>query len=169
MIWYVGGIDETRSITADLFRLDPSAGSWQKIGAMPTARDHLRLEAVGSRLYAISGRKDDLRHNLSVTERYDIASNRWQRVADIPQGRGGMGSVAKDGFIYTFGGEHVWTCLDRIDRYDVRNDRWQTVGTLPEGHHGIVAGVIGDRIHLISGGRHPRVSVSGIHRVYEPG
>ena len=134
---------------------------------MPTARDHLRLEAVGGALYAISGRKDDLRHNYDAVERYDIATDTWTTVAPIPRGRGGFGSVVVDGRIYTFGGESVWTCYDSIERYDPEADHWDDVGPLPEARHGIMAGVIDGRIHLVSGGRHPRVSISGIHRVLE--
>lgn len=167
-IWYVGGIDQALSISDSLFRFDLTAGTWQKMSPMPTPRDHLRMEAVGPALYAISGRKDDLRHNLSVVERYDIPSGRWTRVADIPNGRGGMGSAVKDGLIYVFGGEHVWDCFDEIDRYDPVHDRWDVPGRLPEARHGIMAGLMSDGIHLVSGGRHPRVSASGIHRVYEP-
>ncbi len=135
---------------------------------MPTPRDHLRLEAVRHRLYAISGRKDDLRHNLSENEQYDIESATWKAVADIPFPRGGFASVVHDGFIYMFGGEHVWTCLDSIERYDPFADTWTILGQLPEARHGIQGAVLEDRIHLISGGRHPRISASGIHRVFRP-
>lgn len=167
-IWYVGGIDADLGLRSDLFRLDLATGRWERRAPMPTARDHLRFEAVGDYLYAISGRKDDLRFNLATTERYDIRGDAWTKAADIPNPRGGFGSVVAGGHIYTFGGEYPWTCLPWVERYDASLDRWEVLGTLPEARHGIVAGLIGNRIHLVSGGRRPRVSVSRIHRVYEP-
>ncbi len=167
-IWYAGGIAPDLQVSDTLFRFDLMTQKWTQEAGMPTARDHLRLEAVGNHLYAISGRKDDLRHNLSVNERYDIESASWEPAAEIPFPRGGFASVVHEGFIYTFGGEHVWTCLDSIERYDPIADTWTVLGPLPEARHGIQAGVLGDRIHLISGGRHPRISVSGIHRVFRP-
>jgi N-acetylneuraminic acid mutarotase len=164
----VGGIDEGLRIRADLFRLDLATRRWERRAPMPTARDHLRMEAVGGQLFAISGREDDLRHNLATTERYDIATDTWTKVSDIPNARGGFGSAVANGHIYTFGGEYPWTCLEAVERYDPQTDRWELLGALPEARHGIIAAAIGNRIHLISGGRRPRVSVSAIHRVYEP-
>lgn len=168
-IWYVGGIAPDLKITPALFRFDILEQKWSEMPPMPTARDHLRMEAVGDQLYAISGRKDDLRFNLAVTERYDIKSRRWSRVADIPLARGGLASVVYQGKIYTFGGEMVWSCLEQIERYDPETDTWTVLGLMPEGRHGIQAGVLENRIHLISGGRRPRISISGIHRMYTPG
>jgi len=167
-IWYVGGINDALEITNDLFRLDLKTLEWQRKASMPTARDHLRMEAVGNSLFAISGREDDLRLNLATTERYDIATDTWTRVSDTPNPRGGFGSTVAGGRIYTFGGEYPWTTLSAVERYDPQTDRWDVIGSLPESRHGIIAGTIDGRIHLVSGGRRPRVSVSTIHRVFEP-
>lgn len=167
-VWYAGGIDQERQVSADLFRMDLATGSWERKAPMGTARDHLRMEAVGGRLYAISGRKDDLRFNFAAVERYDIEAGTWTRAADFPEPRGGLSSAVVGKRIYTFGGEHMWPCSDRIDRYDPARDAWEPVGRLPEARHGIVAGLIDGRIHMATGGRHPRISMSGIHRVLEP-
>jgi hypothetical protein len=167
-LWYVGGISPAREVSADLFRLDLERGIWQKMAPMPTPRDHLRLEAVDGALFAMAGRKDDLRHNYPANERYDIAAGTWSRAADIPTARGGLGSAVVDGRIYTFGGEMLWSCLDAFERYDPATDAWERLGRLPEARHGICAGVIGGRIHLVSGGRRPRVSASDIHRILTP-
>ena len=167
-LWYVGGINQERGLARDLFRFDLAHGTWSRMAPMPTPRDHLRLEAVNARLFAIAGRRDDLRHNYAITERYDIATNRWSRVADAPSARGGLGSTVLNGHIYAFGGEHLWRCLDVVERYDPATDTWQKLGALPEARHGICAATLGGRIHLVSGGRHPRVSVSDIHRVFQP-
>jgi len=167
-IWYVGGINPERGLAADLYRYDLAEGTWKVMPPMPTARDHLRMEAVGDRLFAISGRRDDLRFNLAAVERYDIAAGAWTRVADIPNPRGGLGTTVYEGRIYTFGGELVWTNSPAVERYDPESDRWEELGRLPEARHGICAGVIDGRIHLVSGGRHPRASVSRIHRVLAP-
>ncbi len=165
-IWYVGGIGPNLLDSADLFRFDLVTHRWQKMTAMPTPRDHLRMEAVGSKLYAISGRKDDFMRDLNITECYDILSGKWTRLADIPNGRGGIGSAVKEGMIYVFGGEYLWNCSDEVDRYDPIHDRWDVLAPLPVARHGIIAGLMKDGIHLVSGGTHPRISASGIHDVY---
>jgi N-acetylneuraminic acid mutarotase len=166
-LWYAGGIAPNLDVSADLFRFDVRTEVWSREPAMPTPRDHLRLEATHDALFAISGRRDDLRFNLATTERFDLATRQWHRVADVTLARGGLASVVLDDHIYSFGGEFPWTCADVVERYDPVADRWVRVGTLPEARHGIIAGVLAGRIHLVSGGRHPRVSVSGIHRVLD--
>lgn len=167
-LWYAGGIDAERKLSAALFRFDLAARAWTRMADMPTARDHLRMEAVGGKLYAISGRRDDLRFNLDVVEGYDIATDTWSARAPIPVPRGGFGSTVHHGRIYTFGGEHVWKCYDRAERYDPETDAWETLSPMPEPRHGICAAALGDAIHLVSGGPRPRISVSRIHRVYRP-
>jgi len=167
-IWYAGGIGPDLAVSADLFRLDLKTMRWEKKRPMLTARDHLRVESVGGAVFTISGRKDDLRHNYNATERYDIATDTWSSMAPIPTPRGGLSSAVLNGYIYTFGGESVWSCFDLVERYDPVLNEWQTLTGLPEKRHGILAGVIDGKIHLVSGGRHPRLSISGIHRVFTP-
>lgn len=167
-IWYVGGIGPDLGLADDLFRFDLRSRAWTREPPMPTPRDHLRMEALGDALFAIAGRRDDLRFNLPVTERYDLATREWRRVADVTLARGGLATVVFGGHIYTFGGEFPWTCTDVVERYDPAADRWVRLGALPEARHGIMAGVLDGRVHLASGGRRPRVSVSGIHRILEP-
>lgn len=168
VIWYVGGIDENREFTNTSFRYDIRTNRWSEGPPMTTRRDHLRVEAVGHTLYAISGRQDDLRLNLSTVEALNTESLTWKTCASIPIARGGLGSVQLDGKIYTFGGEMTWTCLDQLERYDPATDSWEVLDPLPEGRHGIQGAVVNGVIHLISGGRHPRVSISGIHRTFTP-
>lgn len=167
-LWYVGGIRPDLALAGDLFRYEIGADRWTREAPMPTPRDHLRVEALGGSLYAISGRKDDLRFNLPNVERFDLATRAWEAVAPHPAPRGGMASVVFGDRIFTFGGELTWHCHEGIEVYDPAADRWRSIGDLPEARHGIVAGVLAGRIHLVSGGRLPRVSVSRIHRVFDP-
>jgi len=167
-IWYAGGIDENRQITNTVFKFDLRTNTWSESLSMPTQRDHLRVEATNGELFVISGRKDDLRFNLATVESFNPKTLTWTKRADIPTARGGLGSAVLNNKIYTFGGEMVWTCLDQMERYDPVSDTWEVLDPLPEGRHGILGGVIDGKIHLIAGGRHPRVSISGIHRVFSP-
>ena len=167
-LWYVGGIRPDLELASDLFRYDIAGDRWTREAPMPTPRDHLRLEAIDEALYAVSGRKDDLRFNLDSVERYDLATRSWGSVAPHPVPRGGLGSAVLGNKLYTFGGEFTWRCHDGIEVYDPATDRWREIGRLPEARHGIVAGVLDGQVHLVSGGRHPRISVSRIHRVFRP-
>lgn len=164
-IYYCGGIDENKAISNRFYRYDIKNKSWQQLPDMPTARDHLRIEAIGDYIYAISGRKDDLRFNLSTVEAFNLVTNEWSKRANIPFARGGFGSCVFNNKIYTFGGEYTWKSLRNVEEYDPESDTWKVLPDLPEPRHGICAGVIKDNIHLVSGGLRPRISVSNVHRV----
>jgi N-acetylneuraminic acid mutarotase len=164
-LYYVGGIDQNKQDATTFFRYSLRTNKWETLPSMPTSRDHLRMEAVNGILYAISGRKDDLRFNLGCVEAFDLKTQTWSEKAPIPTPRGGFGSTVCEGKIYTFGGEYVWRCFDVIEEYDPATNKWRSLTKLPEPRHGICAGVIDNEIHLVSGGLKPRISISNIHRV----
>ncbi|MBA4850440.1 kelch repeat-containing protein [Emticicia sp. BO119] len=167
-IWYVGGINQNKAVSNTLFGYSIRHNQWFKAPAMTHPRDHLRAESVNGKIYAISGRKDDLRFNLAFVEEYDPASKKWRRMTDIPTPRGGFGSSVYKDKIYTYGGENVWSCFDVMEVFDPATNIWKKCASIPEARHGIISGWIGDELHLVSGGRHPRLSISSIHRVYTP-
>ena len=166
-VYYCGGINEEKVITNRFFRYDIKNNVWEILPPMPTKRDHLRIEKVGNKIIAISGRKDDLMKNLEVVEAFDINTNTWSEVAPIPFPRGGFESCVYNNKIYTFGGEGVWQSLRNIEEYDPKTDTWTVLPEMPEPRHGICAGVINDKVHMVSGGLRSRISISNIHRVME--
>jgi hypothetical protein len=166
-VWYVGGINKDKKISSSFYYLKLADMSWHKLSDMPTPRDHLRMELAGSKLYAMSGRKDDLRKNLSTVEAYNLNSGTWEKKENLPTPRGGFASIVYGKFIYTFGGESFFDCFDQVERMDTVTGQWGKLPSLPEARHGIISGIINGKIHLVSGGRHPRISTSNIHRVLE--
>ncbi len=164
-IWYVGGINQHKNISNTLFGYSIKENNWFKSVPMHFARDHFRAEAVNGKIYAISGRKDDLRFNVPYVEEFNRITKTWKRMADFPSPRGGFGSSVHNGKIYTYGGENVWSTSSSVEVYDPALNKWEKSDSLPESRHGIVSGWIDSELHLVTGGRHPRISVSGIHRV----
>jgi non-specific serine/threonine protein kinase len=154
-----------KQISDTFFKFDLKTNKWEVLPPVPTPRDHLRMEVVDGILYAISGRKDDMRYNLACVEAFDLKTGKWNKKANISNARGGFGSTVFNGKIYTFGGESVWSCFDIIEEYDPVSDSWRQLHPLPHARHGICAGVIGNEIHLVSGGLKPRISISKVHRV----
>ena len=166
-IWYIGGINEQKEIAADFHYLSLNSMQWKELPSMKTPRDHMRMEYVDGKLYALSGRKDDLRKNLGNVEVFDVQQQTWSAVDNIPTPRGGFSSIVAGKYIYTFGGESFYNCFNEIERLNTVTGKWEKLPSLPEARHGIIAGIINNKIHLISGGRHPRISTSNIHRVLE--
>jgi N-acetylneuraminic acid mutarotase len=166
-IWYTGGINEQKEVAGDFAYFSFAENKWYKLPSMPTARDHMRMELAGDKLYAISGRKDDLRKNLGAVEVFDLNTRKWNKIQDIPTPRGGLGSIVSGKYIYTFGGESFFKCFDEFERLDTETGKWEKLPSLPEARQGMVSGLIHGKIHMVSGGRHPRISTSGIHRVLQ--
>ena len=73
-------------------------GEEWSIGAkIPTPREHLAAVSDGDYLYAVGGRALSPDKNSAALERYDPAADRWQRLADMPNARGGIGAAIADG------------------------------------------------------------------------
>lgn len=167
-IYYAGGVGADLNVSAQLLAYSIAQNKWFLLTPFKQARDHHRLEVLNRSLYVISGRQDDLRRTLRSVERYQLDTRQWSFVDSIPAARGGLTSQVYHGKIYVFGGEFVWSCSDEIDCYDPAKNQWAKFSRLPEARHGIISGILNDTIHLISGGRHSRISVSGIHRTFKP-
>lgn len=167
-IYYAGGVGADLNVSAQLYAYSVAANKWFQLPNFKQARDHHRLEVLNRCLYVISGRQDDLRHTLRSVERYQLDTRQWSFADSIPTARGGIATQVYHGKIYVFGGEFVWSCSDEIDCYDPIKNKWMKLDKLPEARHGIISGILNDTIHLISGGRHSRISVSGIHRTFKP-
>ncbi|HEY1053776.1 MAG TPA: kelch repeat-containing protein, partial [Emticicia sp.] len=123
-IWYVGGINPDKAISNALFGYSIKNNQWFTAPSMEHPRDHLRAESVNGKVYALSGRKDDLRFNLAFVEEYNPATKKWTRMADIPTPRGGFGSSVHNNKIYTYGGENVWSCFDVMEVFDPETNKW---------------------------------------------
>lgn len=165
-IYLAGGIDQNKKVSNSLFRYNIKERKWYTMPSMPTARDHLRMETLNYKIYAISGRKDDLRKNCNQMECFDVEKNEWTTKSPIPKGRGGLSSCTLNDKIYTFGGEYLYNSLSDVEEYNPITDTWTLIDSLPEPRHGICTGVINGKIHLVGGGLRSRISVSSIHRVY---
>ena len=79
-------------------------------------------------------------------------------------------AVALDGFVYLFGGEMFSPrrTFDEAERYDPRADRWAALPPMPTARHGLGAGMLDGRIHVISGGPVAGLAFSDAHEVLSP-
>src|SRR5439155_15591098 len=107
---------------------DPATG-WRARAPLPVARNHLAAVVLGDRIYAIGGQRqgDERNGNLRVVERYDPATDRWVRVADLPEPRGHIlaSTFVADGLIFVVGGTLAGGVPARsVIAYDPTVNRW---------------------------------------------
>jgi N-acetylneuraminic acid mutarotase len=139
---------------------DPAANTWRERSAMPTPRNHAAVGAVNGKIYVIGGRVGaafiGLASDISVVEEYDPATDQWSGPrARMPIARSALGAGVYAGRIYVAGGEyqdpHMMATFRAVEAYDPASNTWTEMPPMPVSRHGLAVGVIGNRLHVISG------------------
>jgi len=139
---------------------DPAANTWRERTAMPTPRNHAAIGVVAGKIYVIGGRVGaafiGLASDISVVEEYDPATDQWSGPrARMPIARSAIGAAVYRGRIYVAGGEyqdpHMMATFRAVEAYDPASNTWSEMPPMPVPRHGLAVGVIGNRLHVISG------------------
>lgn len=159
LLHIVGGVGP-RGLADAAFVLDPARGRWETLEGPPTARQHLGVAGFEDQVFVVGGRTGGIGSNLQVAEGYDIASEQWQGLADMPTARGGIGATATaNGFIVAPGGE-ADTTFEEVEAYDVAAAEWRSLPDMPTPRHGLGVVAVGSVVYTIAGGPEPGLSVS---------
>ncbi|HEX8911195.1 MAG TPA: kelch repeat-containing protein [Humisphaera sp.] len=142
---------------------NPNAG-WQERARVPEAGDHTSVEVIDGKVYVVGGEhghaaklpEDDapyVQHD--YTYRYDPATDAWEKLADMPQGRSHAEgtSFQANGKIVVMGGKlNATDVSDRIDVYDPATNTWTTSLTpLPKPWQGGAAIYANGNVYLSHG------------------
>src|SRR4029077_15005252 len=94
-------------------------------------------------------------HNARVEE-YDPANDLWSAPKErmpTPRSGGGFGTDGQK--IYVAGGEvttkQLVAAFNAVEAYEPATSSWTTLPSMPMPRHGVAGGVIGKRLHLVSG------------------
>jgi hypothetical protein len=129
-----------------LDRYDPVRDTWERMADMLTARIGIKGLYCRGKLYAMGG-GDSTRNSVTSCEAYDIASNAWSYVAEMPMSVWGSCAEAvwRDKLIYVMG----CGTNDSVMVYDAANDCWATSSFLaPDAFTDDDACIIGDTIYV---------------------
>src|SRR5216110_2761654 len=140
---------------------DPATNTWRARASMPTPRNHATAGAVNGKIYVIGGRVGAAfitagSSNVDVVEEYDPATDAWGSArARMPSARSAIASGVYGGRIYVTGGEgqdsqRMYT-FRALEAYDPANNRWSVLPSMPVSRHGLAGGVVGKRLHMVSG------------------
>jgi N-acetylneuraminic acid mutarotase len=139
---------------------DPANNTWRERNAMPTPRNHAAIGVVNAKIYVIGGRVGaafiGVASDISVVEEYDPASDLWSGPrARMPIARSALGAGVYASRIYVAGGEyqdpHMMATFRAVEAYDPASNTWTEMPPMPVSRHGLAVGVIGNRLHVISG------------------
>ncbi len=140
---------------------DPATNSWAARSALPTARNHAAIGVVSNKIYVIGGRIGAAfmsvpASNTDVVEEYDPAVDQWGGLkAPMPTARSASAWGTYRGRIYVAGGEQrsaqSYGTYRALEGYDPATNRWSVLPPMQVPRHGLAGGVVGNRLHLVSG------------------
>ncbi|MCH5252903.1 MAG: DNRLRE domain-containing protein [Lachnospiraceae bacterium] len=126
-IYVLGGIDkDTGACYKDMECYHPQNKTWTKITGYPEAISGIcnaGMVALNDCIYVVGGQTgtDNSAKLLKSTYAFYPGTNRWIKLADMPQGRADMPMVAYDGKIYLFAKAGT---TERIDIYNPDTNQW---------------------------------------------
>jgi N-acetylneuraminic acid mutarotase len=139
---------------------DPATNTWRARSPMPTARNHAAIGVVNNKVYVIGGRIGaafiSVASNTDIVEEYDPATDQWGAIkARMPTPRSAVAWGVHNNRIYVAGGEfqddRLMAAFRALEAYEPATNRWTVLPRMPMPRHGLAGGVIGNRLHLVSG------------------
>lgn len=147
--------------------LERGARSWTEGPLLFQPREHLAVAASQGRIWAIGGRVP-LAGNLATAESWDPTSpDGWRREPDITYARSGIGADEVDGRLCVVGGEEGAGTIGPVECRDATTGEWAQVASLRQPRHGLAVVALGGRLHVVSGGPQPGLTVSATHEVLD--
>ena len=109
---------------------------WSAGANIPTPREHLAAASDGHFAYAVGGRRMSSDKNVAALERYDPATDRWERLPGMPTARGGLGAALVDGHLLAVGGESATGVFGVVESYNVADKSWSRGPSMRSPRHG---------------------------------
>ena len=157
-LYIIGGgilLGGTVNSTDSMYMFKPSTGEWIAKNPMPTDRLTLACALLDGKIYVAGGlhciNGVPYYTGLKTFEVYDLATEAWSTLPDMPTYRWGLSMVAFGGKIYVFGGRGISLRPTAVDVYDPQDNSWTTVTNIPTPRYQLATCVLGTTIYAIDG------------------
>lgn len=147
--------------------LKPGSTRWERGPDLFEHREHLAAATTGDRVLAIAGRVGGLDSNLRSVESWRPGQATWRRESPLQKERGGFAAATIGGTPCVAGGEQTDRTISLVEC--LRDGKWRVVAQLSDGRHGLAAGSLAGRLHVVAGGLKPGLFVSDVHEVLDVG
>ena len=153
--------------SAELY--DPTSNSWTTVHSMTYAHcshtSTLLSDPDGSVL-VVGGSDPDAGEFITIVERYDPSTDRWNTVSPMSEGRyGNTATLLPDGKVLVVGGDSANSAV----LYDPDQDLWSTAETMNVPRYLHTATALSDGRVLVAGGVDRFGSDSSSAELYDPG
>lgn len=149
-IFLFGGFGSAEVGNYDAYKYSTSSFELTKLKKPPTDSNHTTMALHQDKIYRFGGAKLG-----KETLVYDIQSDTWTHLADMPTSRYNATAVTLGDFIYVIGGESSGKTIKTVERYNIPLKQWETVTELPTAKHSATGAVINEKIYIF-GGRNTR-------------
>ena len=112
--------------------------------------------AAGRHLYSFGGRIPRSSNYVVIAERFDTMENKWERIADMLEGRSDAFGVASQEKIFVAGGKNSTGRLKACEMYNTLTNEWQLIANLkvPRCYGSMVC--LNGKLYVLGGENHFR-------------
>jgi hypothetical protein len=119
--YVIGGVDESFSLTDNVWRYDAEVDTWMALAPFPEPQEGPIAVCDEGFIYVMGGGGTDQYYI------YDIANDSWSTGANLPRNVWGAAAGAWDGQIFLIGGDDDFFfggTSDEVNIYDIANETW---------------------------------------------
>ena len=165
-----GGQDAKSAPMGIFWKFDPASGQWSKLPPNPVAVHHAQAVGVGNRMYLFGGfRYPDSGAGGWFPENkawmFDLDTQAWTRLPDMPTPRGALAAAHADGKIYVIGGAKIpegvkiealagggpVDLLGTVEVFDIKTQSWSSRKPMPTPRNHMDASHVDGKIYVIGG------------------
>jgi N-acetylneuraminic acid mutarotase len=147
-----------------VFAYDPGLDSWSDVA--PMQFQHGGTPAVGvldDRVYVAGGSGAAMIGD--EVEVYDVASDRWSRLASMNVARNHCAGGFIGGKLYVAGGRPGILADSALEAYEPQSNAWVRLPRMPTGRSGVAAAAVNGRLYVFGG---EGSSIFGEVEVFDP-
>ncbi len=119
---------------------------WKKLASFPNTTSGAEPIVLNNNIYYIPSSYAP-RSITSDFYKYDIPTDTWNKLSNMPEAKGNLAVAEASGKIYAIGGG--WTKTNY--EYTPETDTWQTLDSMPTARQHIDCGVVDNKVYVIGG------------------
>ncbi len=135
---------------------------WKKLTSFPNTTSGAKPIVLNNKIYYLPSSYAP-RSITSDFYNYDIPSDTWIKLANMPEAKGNLAVAEASGEIYAIGGGFTKTNF----KYTPETDTWQTLDSMPTARQHIDCAVVDNKIYVI-GGITSFTNITKKNEMYDP-
>lgn len=171
--YITGGLTSWKNITKKHEVFNTATNTWSEKAAIPYLVQNASVVTIDSLIYVIggAGTKEDIWGDVWTVETYNINTNKWKHINDLPQLLFGTAAVVVNKEIIVLGGQTLIDGKDDTSKkvfiYKTKSDQWIETTPLPIKNVFFACATIGNKIYVIGGTVGGNPSWDNYAEVYE--